>query len=195
MMQNQSGRSRSNYITPEGAEALRDELRYLWEEDRPRVTEAVAIAAGQGDRSENADYTYGKKRLRQIDGRIHFLRNRLDEVTVVETIPADADKIFFGAWVTLKSETGETALYRIVGVDEIDLDAGLISLESPIGRALMGKRKGETVVVRRPKGDLAYVVVDVAYKSAAESPRRKRAFLSGEAENLDAIRSEAQEDE
>ena len=190
MIQKQPERSRSNYITPEGAEALRDELRYLWEEDRPRVTEAVAIAAGQGDRSENADYTYGKKRLRQIDGRIHFLKKRLDELTVVETIPADTDKIYFGAWVTLLSESGERALYRVVGRDEIDLDEGLISMESPIGRALMGKRKGEKVIVQRPKGDMTYTIVDVLYRPAHENPPRKRRFLSGEADSLDEMEGE-----
>jgi transcription elongation factor GreB len=185
MIQKQPERSRSNYITPEGAQSLLDELKYLWEEDRPRVTEAVAIAAGQGDRSENADYTYGKKRLRQIDGRIHFLKKRLDELTVVDTIPADTDKIYFGAWVTMQSEGGERAIYRVVGRDEIDLDAGLISMESPIGRALMGKRKGEKVTVQRPKGDMTYTIVDVAYRPAHENPPRKRRFLSGEADSLD----------
>jgi transcription elongation factor GreB len=185
MIQKQPERSRSNYITPEGAQSLLDELKYLWEEDRPRVTEAVAIAAGQGDRSENADYTYGKKRLRQIDGRIHFLKKRLDELTVVDTIPADTDKIYFGAWVTMQSEGSERVIYRVVGRDEIDLDAGLISMESPIGRALMGKRKGEKVTVQRPKGEMTYTIVDVAYRPAHENPPRKRRFLSGEADSLD----------
>src|SRR5690349_4751048 len=111
----------SAYITADGAKRLRDELEQLWTVERPRVTQEVADAAAQGDRSENAEYIYGKRRLREIDARVHFLGKRLDEVTIVSEAPADRTKVFFGAWVTLEDEEGEASEWRIVGADESDL--------------------------------------------------------------------------
>src|SRR5579863_1980872 len=110
----------SKYITLEGERRLREELEELWRNERPKVTQAVAEAAAQGDRSENAEYTYGKRRLREIDRRVRFLRKRLDGMVVVDQPPADRNKVFFGAWVSLESEQGEESRYRIVGPDEFD---------------------------------------------------------------------------
>ena len=116
---------RSNYITRAGFRALHSELDWLWKDERPRVTEAVSIAAALGDRSENADYIYGKKRLREIDHRIRFLTKRIDELTVVDAGPRkDADRVYFGAWIELEDEDGETVRYRLVGPDEFDAKAG-----------------------------------------------------------------------
>src|SRR5215510_3343035 len=111
----------SKYVTPAGAQRLRDELEQLWREERPRVTQAVAAAAAQGDRSENAEYTYGKRRLREIDSRVRFLRKRLDGMVIVSDPPSDPRRVFFGAWVTLESEDGSESTYRIVGPDEFDM--------------------------------------------------------------------------
>src|SRR5579862_9609891 len=110
----------SKYITPTGLKRLRAELEQLWREERPRVTQAVAAAAAQGDRSENAEYTYGKRRLREIDRRVRFLRKRLEGMVVVDQAPADRQRVFFGAWVQLEAEDGERNRYRIVGPDEFD---------------------------------------------------------------------------
>ncbi len=155
---------RSNYITPEGAKCLRDELDRLWKEERPRVTQAVSEAAAQGDRSENADYIYGKRRLREIDRRIRHLTLRLDAVKVVATPPTHTDRVFFGAWVLLENEAGDEVAYRIVGPDEFDLTRGFISMDSPMGRALMGKREGDEVVVQRPAGKAAFTILQVSYQ-------------------------------
>jgi transcription elongation factor GreB len=154
---------RSSYITPEGAKRLRDELDRLWKVERPAVTQQVADAAALGDRSENAEYIYGKRRLREIDRRVRFLTKRLDELTVVTEPPKDPRRVFFGAWVTIEDEDGAEAEYRIVGPDELDVDAGLISIDSPMARALLGKREGDEVTVRRPKGDALYTIVGVRY--------------------------------
>lgn len=157
--------SQTNYITRAGFEKLTEELDWLWREERPRVTEAVATAAALGDRSENADYIYGKKRLREIDRRIRFLTKRIDELNVVDAGPRkDADRIYFGAWVELEDEDGETVRYQLVGPDEFDAKAGRISVDSPVGRALMGKRLGDEVSVRRPKGEAVYCVLSIAYE-------------------------------
>lgn len=159
----------SGYITAEGAKKLRTELEHLWTVERPRVTQEVADAAAQGDRSENAEYIYGKRRLREIDRRLRFLSKRLDEVTVVEEAPADRSRVFFGAWVTVEDEEGQSARYRIVGADEIDTDGGLISIDSPVARALLGKREGDEVLVRRPKGDAAMTIVEISYEGPMAS--------------------------
>lgn len=159
----------SGYITAEGAKKLRAELDHLWTVERPRVTQEVADAAAQGDRSENAEYIYGKRRLREIDRRLRFLGKRLDEITVVGEAPTDRSRVFFGAWVTVEDEEGQTARYRIVGADEIDTDGGLISIDSPVARALLGKREGDEVLVRRPKGDATMTIVEVAYGDEAAS--------------------------
>jgi transcription elongation factor GreB len=154
----------SGYITPEGARRLRSELEQLWTVERPRVTQEVADAAAQGDRSENAEYIYGKRRLREIDRRVRFLTKRLDEVKVVDEPPKDRTRVFFGAWATVEDEDGEPARYRIVGPDESDAEQGLISMDSPVARALLGKREGDEVTVRRPKGDAVLTIVGVAYE-------------------------------
>jgi transcription elongation factor GreB len=152
-------------ITPEGAEGLRAELEQLWKVERPRVTQEVADAAALGDRSENAEYIYGKKRLREIDRRVRFLRKRLDTVTVVRPGEvADRERIFFGAWVTLEDGSGEEHRYRLVGPDEIDVSRGLISVESPMGRVLLGKREDDEVTVERPAGPAVYVVSEISYE-------------------------------
>lgn len=152
------------YITPEGEKRLRDEFERLWHEERPRVTREVTEAAAQGDRSENAEYIYGKKRLREIDARVEFLDKRLEELTVVRDVPADDGTIFFGAWVRLEDENGEERVYRIVGPDEFDVEQGRISVDSPLGRALMRKQEGDAVAVRRPRGDATYEILDVRYR-------------------------------
>jgi transcription elongation factor GreB len=154
---------RSRYITPEGAKKLRAELDELWTKERPRVTQEVADAAAQGDRSENAEYIYGKRRLREIDRRVRFLSKRLDEVTVVSEAPSDPHRVFFGAHVTIEDQDGERRIYRIVGGDESDVDKGWISIDSPVARACIGKRCDDVVLVRAPRGEVEYTIVAVAY--------------------------------
>ena len=161
---------KTNYITREGFEKLRAELDWLWSDERPKVTEAVSVAAALGDRSENADYIYGKKRLREIDSRIRFLTKRVDELTVVDAGPRkDGDRVYFGAWVTIGDEEGDQQRYRLVGPDEFDAKAGRISVDSPVGRALMGQRLGDEVVVRRPKGETVYEILEITYDEDAAS--------------------------
>ena len=156
--------SQSNYITRSGFQKLQSELELLWKDERPRVTEAVTVAAALGDRSENADYIYGKKRLREIDQRIRFLTKRIDDLKIVDPGPRqDADRIYFGAWVSIEGEDGEEARYQLVGPDEFDATASRISVDSPVGRALMGKRLGDEVTVRRPKGEMVYTVLKIDY--------------------------------
>ncbi|QIB66963.1 transcription elongation factor GreB [Kineobactrum salinum] len=142
----------STYITPEGEQALRRELHQLWKVERPVVTDAVHEAAKNGDRSENGDYIYGKRRLREIDSRVRFLSKRLEELTVVDRAPADTGKVFFGAWVTLEDEAGNERRWRIVGPDEFELAAGKLSMDSPMARAILGKRLDDEVVVHSPQG-------------------------------------------
>ena len=153
----------SRYITPEGYARLREEHERLWRIERPKVTEQVAAAAALGDRSENAEYIYGKKRLREIDARLRFLGRRLEELTVVEPDARRGnERVFFGSWVTLEDEAGESVRYRIVGPDEADPARGLISMDSPVGRGLLGKRVDDEVRVRRPKGDVLFVILEIA---------------------------------
>jgi transcription elongation factor GreB len=154
----------SNYITPEGEQALRDELHQLWKVERPVVTDAVHEAAKNGDRSENGDYIYGKRRLREIDSRVRFLNKRLDEVEVVDRIPDDTDKIFFGAWITLEDEAGDEQHWRIVGPDEFDLASGRLSMDAPLARALLGKRRDDEVRVQSPSGEHTYYVTGISYR-------------------------------
>jgi transcription elongation factor GreB len=153
----------SPYITPEGHKHLSEELSYLWKIKRPQVTQAVAEAAAMGDRSENAEYIYGKKQLRQIDSRIRFLAKRLREVVVVERIPDDTSKVFFGAWVELEDADGNVYRYRIVGPDETDPEKNFISVDSPMAKALLRKTEGDEVVVNRPNGTTVFVVLSVHY--------------------------------
>ena len=154
----------SAYITPEGARRLRAELEELWRVERPRVTQAVAEAAAQGDRSENAEYTYGKRRLREIDRRVRFLRKRLEALTVVERAPGDRERVYFGAWVRLEREDATEVTYRIVGPDETDLAPGCISMDSPLGRALLRKRLDEEVTVLAPEGASTYTIIAIRYE-------------------------------
>ena len=143
---------------------MRAELDQLWTVERPRVTQEVADAAAQGDRSENAEYIYGKRRLREIDRRVRFLSKRLDEITVVTEPPSDPKRVFFGAYVTVEDGDGAEKTYRIVGADESDVDRGFISIDSPVARALLGKREGDELVVRVPKGDVEYTITAVEYR-------------------------------
>ncbi|HET9622541.1 MAG TPA: transcription elongation factor GreB [Kofleriaceae bacterium] len=166
-----SGPPRARYITPEGAKKLRAELEQLWTVERPRVTQEVADAAAQGDRSENAEYIYGKRRLREIDRRVRFLSKRLDELTVVTEAPTDPRRVFFGAWITVEDEDGKTAVYRIVGGDESNVDKGWISIDSPVARACLGKRCDDVVMVRAPRGEIEYTIVAVAYTEPAAGGR------------------------
>ena len=154
---------KSKYITPEGYKKLTDELMYLWKEERPRVTQQVADAAALGDRSENAEYIYGKKRLREIDRRVQYLRKRIDKLEIVSPPQTHDRKIRFGAWVELEDEDGEVVKYRIVGADEFDLSQGWISLDSPVARALIGKKEGDEIRVVRPRGEIFYTVVSYRY--------------------------------
>ncbi len=161
---------RKVYITPEGAERLQAELARLWNVERPRVTQEVSDAAALGDRSENAEYIYGKKRLREIDRRVRFLRKRLDTVTVVRPGEvADRERIFFGAWVTLEDEAGEEHRYRVVGPDESDPSKGWISMDSPVGRSLLGRATDDEFEVARPRGRTSYTVLAIAYEQPEDS--------------------------
>jgi transcription elongation factor GreB len=143
---------------------MHKELDELWRVERPRVTQAVSEAAAQGDRSENAEYTYGKRRLREIDRRVRFLRKRLDGMIVVDKAPTDAIKVFFGAWVTLETDAGVESRYRIVGPDEFDLQPGYISMDSPLARALMRKGLDDEVKVDVPGGTTTFTIVKVEYE-------------------------------
>lgn len=155
--------ARTRYITAEGEQALREELRFLWKEKRPEVTQAVREAAALGDRSENAEYIYGKKQLREIDRRVRFLSKRLDELTVVNRLPDDRNKVFFGAWVTIENDDGSVHSYRLVGPDEFDLSRGYLSIDAPMARALLGKRVDDEVSVRTPEGFTQTVITDIRY--------------------------------
>jgi transcription elongation factor GreB len=155
----------SQFITPAGAKKLRDELDFLWRNKRPEVTRAVQEAAAQGDRSENAEYIYGKRQLREIDARVRFLRKRLEGMTVVDKPPSDPSRVFFGAWVKLEDESGAEFEYRIVGPDEFDAARGWISMDSPLARALMRKAVDDEVFIDMPTGRKGYVVVEVRYAS------------------------------
>ncbi|MGM0450646.1 MAG: transcription elongation factor GreB [Pseudomonadota bacterium] len=155
----------SRYITPEGERALREELRYLWKEKRPAVTQAVKEAAAQGDRSENAEYIYGKKQLREIDSRVRFLSKRLDELTVVRESPHDTSRVFFGAWVTLEDEeTGEEVRYRLVGPDEFNVREGLLSVDAPLARAMLRKRVDDEVVQTTDEGERLWIIARIEYQ-------------------------------
>src|SRR5687767_3048934 len=153
----------SKFITPVGAQRLKDELDHLWRVLRPQVTRAVAEAAAQGDRSENAEYIYGKRQLREIDRRVRFLRKRLEGMVIVDQPPDDTSRVYFGAWVTLEDEAGATLDVRIVGPDEIATAPGYISMDSPLARALRLKRLDDEIRVEVPGGSRTYVVVAVRY--------------------------------
>jgi transcription elongation factor GreB len=156
---------RRRCITPEGFARLREELERLWRTERPRVTEEVARAAALGDRSENAEYLYGKRRLREIDARLRLLSKRLEELTVVGPGEVPEDRIYFGAWVALEDEDGARACYRLVGPDETDAAQGLISIESPLGRVLLGREVGDEVAVERPAGRRRFTILEITYRT------------------------------
>lgn len=160
----------SRYITPEGLARLQQELEQLWRHERPQVTAAVSAAAAQGDRSENADYTYGKRRLREIDSRVRHLRRRLDGMTVVDQPPSDRRRVYFGAWVTLEDEHGEQQIHRIVGPDEFDAAPGYISMDAPLARALMGKALDDEVAIQVPGGTRTVVIVAIDYGARPVTP-------------------------
>ncbi|MFM8342304.1 MAG: transcription elongation factor GreB [Methylomonas sp.] len=152
----------SPYVTAQGYQVLEAELKQLWER-RKHVTAALSAAAAEGDRSENAEYIYRKKELREIDRRIHYLQKRLPSLTVVSEKPSNQSQVFFGAWVTLEDMAGEEVTYRIVGADEIDTSGGLISLDSPLARALLKKNLDDEVVFRQAERELRYYIVDITY--------------------------------
>ena len=152
-----------NYMTPFGYARLRRELLDLLDRERPEVVRTVSWAASNGDRSENGDYIYGKRRLREIDRRIRFLNIRLETAEVVDPAQQTADRVLFGAQVTVSDENQREHCYRIVGVDELDLSRGWVSWRSPIAMALLNARVGDTVVVHTPAGDRELDVVRVSY--------------------------------
>ena len=153
------------YITPDGARKLRDELDLLWRVTRPEVTRNVSDAAALGDRSENADYIYGKKRLREIDKRIRYITKRLDNLEVVDRRPENQDTVYFGAWVKLESDKGEIKNLRIVGSDELAPNHGWISINSPLAKSIIGKQCGAVVTLDLPGGHIDYEILAVSYES------------------------------
>lgn len=156
---------KSKYITAEGKARLQKEHDYLWTVKRPKVTRSVQEAAAQGDRSENAEYIYGKKQLREIDYRVRYLQKRLGDITVVDSAPSDTECVFFGAWVTLEDEQGAQSEYRIVGPDEFDDSPEYISMDSPLAQAIMKKRIGDEVSVSLPNGTQVYCIMSIKYTS------------------------------
>ena len=171
-----------NYITPAGLQRLRDEQKYLLNKDRPAMTQMVAWAASNGDRSENADYQYSKRRLRQIDSRIRFLGKRIDSAEVIDPAAprpaAAASRAFFGATVTYKDAVGHEHVVSIVGIDEVDLERRYISWRSPLARALMKASPGDRVVLHAPKKTEHLEVLDVEYEALAMAPFREPTSLS-----------------
>lgn len=157
----------SPYITPEGMEALRAEIRQLWKVERPKVTDTVHQAALNGDRSENGDYIYGKKRLREIDSRVRYLTKRIENVTVVEYSPRQEGKVYFGAWVELENDDGETKTYRLVGADEIKPELAYISIDSPLAKAAIGKAVDDEILVPTPEGEKLWWIVGIRYSQSA----------------------------
>lgn len=157
------GAPASKYITRPGAARMQAELDHLWRVLRPQVTAAVSAAAAQGDRSENAEYIYGKKQLREIDRRVRHLRKRLEDMVIVEQPPSDASRVFFGAWVQIADDEGTVRAVRIVGPDEFDMEPDFISMDSPLGRALMRKAVDDEVAVDLPAGTRTFVVLEISY--------------------------------
>lgn len=154
---------RSAYITVEGHAVLKAEFTQLWRVRRPEVVRALSAAAAEGDRSENAEYIYRKKELREIDARLKYLTLRLEELKVVDRVPADTTRIYFGAWVKVVDEHNVSKRYRIVGADEANTAQGWISVDSPVARALLGKAVGDVVSVALPKGETELEITQVGY--------------------------------
>lgn len=159
-------KSTKNYMTPAGAERLKAELKQLLHTDRPELVKVVSWAASNGDRSENGDYIYGKKRLREMDRRIRFLTKRLESAEVVDPSKQASDRVLFGATVTISDEEGRKRTYQIVGIDEADAARGRVSWISPLAKALLNSRVGEAVTLRTPKGDEELEVVSIRYEKA-----------------------------
>ncbi|HEX7480286.1 MAG TPA: transcription elongation factor GreB [Polyangiales bacterium] len=157
-----------SYITAEGYRRLEEEAHRLWTIERPRLVKAVAVAAAEGDRSENAEYIYGKRKLFEIDRRLAFLGKRLDVLTIVSEKPAENGRVYFGSWVTLEDDDGQGRTLQIVGPDETDLAGNKISCEAPMGRALLGRSIGDEVVVPRPKGDAQFYILAVRGRPPTE---------------------------
>lgn len=155
--------SQPNYITPEGFSKLQEEFKKLFHEERPKLVETIAWAASNGDRSENADYIYGKRRLREVDRRLKFLRDRIESAQVVDPKTIQSDKVVFSAQVTIRDENGEVKTYRIVGEDEISPQTNHISWKSPMAKALLGKRVGDEVIIKRPAGDLEAEILEISF--------------------------------
>ncbi|WP_040260777.1 transcription elongation factor GreB [Pseudomonas massiliensis] len=155
----------TNIITRQGHDKLKEELDYLWSRHRPEITQKVAWAASLGDRSENADYQYNKKLLREIDRRVRYLRKRLEDIRVVDYAPEQEGRVFFGAWVTIENDEGQSKRFRIVGYDEIYGRNDYISIDSPMARALLKKQEGDEVVVQTPRGEAMWYVAEVQYES------------------------------
>ena len=153
----------SAYITPEGQDLLQSELKELWKVKRPEVTRRVSEAAALGDRSENADYIYGKKQLREIDRRIQYLAKRLDKLVIVDREPPNTNKVYFGAWVTLEREDASTVRYRLVGPDEFDREPPFISIDSPVARILLGKTLGDEVFLANEGHEITHEIVAIDY--------------------------------
>ena len=153
----------SAYITPEGYAKLKDEYHQLYNVRRPEVVRALSAAAAEGDRSETAEYIYRKKELREIDRRVRYLQKRIPDLKVVDTRPGDAKKVFFGAYVELADDKGDTKTYRIVGPDETDASVGNISVDSPLARAVMKHGEGEVVTAQLPGGPSEIEIVSVRY--------------------------------
>lgn len=153
-----------NYITPAGLEKLRAEYAKLFHEERPKLVETVAWAASNGDRSENADYQYGKRRLREIDRRLRFLTQRMEAAEVIDPKTVRNSKIVFGATVEIENEDGEIFSYQIVGEDETDVENGKISWKSPVAKALLGKKVGDDVVIKKPSSEDIITILKVEYK-------------------------------
>lgn len=160
----------SPHITAEGQAHLKAEFEQLWRVRRPEVVRALAAAAAEGDRSENAEYQYRKKELREIDARLKYLTTRLQEVTIVEVRPRSDGKVYFGAWVEVVDQDDRTSRYRIVGADETDARAGLISVDSPVARAMLGKTEGEVVRLTLPAGPAELEIVSVSYEVPQPRP-------------------------
>jgi transcription elongation factor GreB len=156
--------SSTKIITQEGFDALKKELDYLWREKRPDTTQKVTWAASLGDRSENADYQYNKKLLREIDRRVRYLRKRLEDMRVVAYSPEQEGRVFFGAWVEIENEDGVIKRFRIVGYDEIYGRNDYISIDSPMARALLKKEVGDEVIVNTPSGEVLWFVNSITYE-------------------------------
>jgi transcription elongation factor GreB len=152
-----------NYITPQGLKTLQDEFKELFYNERPKLVETVAWAAGNGDRSENGDYIYGKKRLREIDKRLKWLRDRIEAAQVIDPATLSSEKVVFGAIVTICDEDGLEKTYQIVGVDEIDLKTNRISWRSPLAKALIGKKAGDEIEIHRPIGPLNAEILRIRF--------------------------------